>query len=283
MQRLSEHCYAVTEFLGCNAGCIATPEGLIVIDPPMRPTSAVAWRAELGSLGEIRYLLNTEHHLDHIMGNHFFPGIVIAHDETRRRFQEGLGSLDSVRARAARFGPDDLALMGDYRPRPPEITFPEELTLHLGGVEIRLLRMKGHLPSNLGVYVPQERVLYGSDNLFLNSFPFFHQALPLEWLHTLDRIKAMDVEVLVPGHGEISGKAAVDTFAAFVRDLVEQVREAVAKGWSRDEVAERISFQERFPIEEHSRFLVPSAQRASLWHIYDVLTMGEDAAPPLPL
>ena len=25
MQRLSEHCYAVTEFLGCNAGCIATP------------------------------------------------------------------------------------------------------------------------------------------------------------------------------------------------------------------------------------------------------------------
>ncbi len=55
MQRVSEHAYAAVEFLGCNAGCIATEGGLIVIDPPMRPTSAVAWCMELEALGEVLF------------------------------------------------------------------------------------------------------------------------------------------------------------------------------------------------------------------------------------
>ncbi len=282
MQRLSEHAYAAVEFQGCNAGCIATPEGLVVIDPPMRPTSAVAWRMELEPLGEVRYVINTEHHLDHILGNHFFPGIVIGHDDTRRRFEEGLGTLEFLRQRVAKFGPGEVLLMQNYRARPPEITFGEEMGLHLGGVEMRLIRMKGHLPNNVVVHLPQERVLFGSDNLFLNSLPFLHEALPQEWLRTLDRIRAMDAEVLVPGHGEISGKAAIDPLAAFIREILDEVRAAVAKGWGRDEVAERVSFLERFPIEPHARAIAPMGHRQSLLHLYDVVTLGEDQAPGLP-
>jgi cyclase len=283
VQRLSEHVYAATEFQGCNAGSIVTPEGLIVIDPPMRPTNAVAWRMELEPLGEVRYLINTEHHRDHILGNHFFPGTVIAHEETRRRFEEGLGSLESLRERVAKFGPTELSLMKGYRPRPPEITFPESLTLHLGEVEVRLIRMKGHLPNNVVVYLPRERILFGSDNFFFNSLPFLSESLPGEWLRTLERLKSMDAEVLVPGHGEISGKAAIDPLAAFLREILEEVRAAVAKGWERDEVALRLSFLDRFPIEQHSRALAPIGHRLSLLHLYDVVTLGEEAAPPLPL
>jgi glyoxylase-like metal-dependent hydrolase (beta-lactamase superfamily II) len=143
--------------------------------------------------------------------------------------------------------------------------------------------MKGHLPNNVTVYLPQERVLFGSDNLFLKSLPFLSESLPGEWLRTLDRIKAMDAAVLVPGHGEISGKAAIEPLAAFLREIVDEVRAAVAKGWGRDEVAERISFLERFPIEPHARALAPIGHRLSLLHLYDVVTMGEEAAPPLPL
>lgn len=90
----------------------------------------------------------------------------------------------------------------------------------------------------------------------------------------------MDVNVLVPGHGEISGKAAIDPLAAFLREILVEVRTAMAKGWGRDEAAERVSFLERFPIEAHSRAV---AHRLSLLHLYDVVTMGEEAAPPLPL
>ncbi|MBI2371092.1 MAG: MBL fold metallo-hydrolase, partial [Deltaproteobacteria bacterium] len=59
MRRLSEHAYVATEFQGCNNGCVATPEGVVVIDPPMRPTSAVAWRREVETLGQVRYVVNT--------------------------------------------------------------------------------------------------------------------------------------------------------------------------------------------------------------------------------
>ncbi len=283
MQRLSERAYAAVEFQGCNAGCIATPEGLIVIDPPMRPSSAVAWRMELEALGEVRYVINTEHHRDHILGNHFFPGIVVAHEETRRRFDEGLGTIESLRERVAKFGPGEVPLMEHYRPRPPEVTFAEEMGLHLGGVEVRLIRMKGHLPNNIAVYLPRERVLFGSDNLFLKSLPFLSESLPSEWLRTLDRMRAMEADLFVPGHGEISGKAAIDPLAAFLREILKEVREAVAKGWGRDEVAERVSFLDRFPIEAHSRALAPVGHRLSLLHLYDVVALGEEAAPPLPL
>jgi len=231
----------------------------------------------------VRYVINTEHHLDHILGNHFFPGAVVAHEETRLRFDDGLGTVESLRQRVAKFGPREVPLMEHYRPRPPEITFSEELALHPGGVQVRLIRMKGHLPNNVVVYLPQERVLFGSDNLFLNSLPFLSESLPGEWLRTLDRIRAMDVNVLVPGHGETSGKAAIDPLAAFLREILVEVRTAMAKGWGRDEAAERVSFLERFPIEAHSRALAPVAHRLSLLHLYDVVTMGEEAAPPLPL
>jgi len=283
VQRLSEHAYAATEFQGCNAGLIATSRGLIVIDPPMRPSSALSWRAELKKLGEVRYVINTEHHRDHILGNHFFPGVVIGHEGTRQRFDEGLGTLEALRERVARFGADEVPLMKDYRPRPPEVVFSESLTLHLGDVEVRLLAMKGHLPNNIAVYLPEERILYGSDNLFINSIPFLNECLPSQWLQTLERIKAMDVDVLVPGHGQISDKRALDPLAAFLGEIAEEVRTAVAKGWGRDEVAERVSFFDRFPIEQFSRSLAPRGHKLSILHLYDVVTLGEEKAPPLPL
>ncbi|MBI2371970.1 MAG: MBL fold metallo-hydrolase [Deltaproteobacteria bacterium] len=282
MRRLSEHTYVATEFQGCTNGCVATPDGVVVIDPPMRPTSAVAWRREVETLGQVRYVVNTEHHRDHILGNAFFPGTVVAHELTRRQFLESLGPVESVRERVAKFGPEELPLVADYRPRLPEITVSEELTLHLGGIEVRLIRMPGHLPNNLTVYLPQEGVLFGSDNLFLNSLPFLNECLPEEWLRTLARMQAMDAETLVPGHGEVSGKEAIEPFAAFLREITAQVQEGISQGWTREETAERLSFLDRFPIEPHSRHLAPVGHRLSLLRLHDVLTMGS-GAPPLPL
>jgi len=70
---------------------------------------------------------------------------------------------------------------------------------------------------------------------------------------------------------------------AYARQIVAEVRTAVAKGWGRDEVAERVSFFDRFPIEQFSRSLAPQGHKLSILHLYDVVTLGEEKARPLPL
>ena len=60
-----------TNLRGCNPSFVVTSDGVVVIDTPQLPTRAVAMRAEAESHGPIRYLINTEHHVDHIFGRVF--------------------------------------------------------------------------------------------------------------------------------------------------------------------------------------------------------------------
>src|SRR4029453_2614897 len=74
MQQLNDRVYTETTVRGCNPSFVITSAGTVVIHPPQLPTRAVAMRKEVESHGPIRYLINTEHHVDHIFGNHWFRG-----------------------------------------------------------------------------------------------------------------------------------------------------------------------------------------------------------------
>ena len=63
-----------------------------MIDTPMLPTYAVRWRDEIAQRGDLRYLINTEYHSDHISGNYFFPGTIISHQGVREMFTAPLGA-----------------------------------------------------------------------------------------------------------------------------------------------------------------------------------------------
>src|SRR5678816_3049270 len=74
MQQLNDRVYTETTVRGCNPSFVITSAGTVVIDTPQLPTRAVAMRKEAESHGPIRYLINTEHHVDHICGNYWFRG-----------------------------------------------------------------------------------------------------------------------------------------------------------------------------------------------------------------
>src|SRR5512147_1685922 len=74
LERVTPNVYTTTRLRACNPSFVTTSDGVVVVDTPQLPTKAVAMRAEAESHGPIRYLVNTEHHVDHIFGNWYFKG-----------------------------------------------------------------------------------------------------------------------------------------------------------------------------------------------------------------
>ena len=74
MEQVTPNVFTTTKLRGCNPSYVVTSDGVVVIDTPQLPTRAVAMRAKAELHGPIRYLINTEHHVDHIFGNYWFKG-----------------------------------------------------------------------------------------------------------------------------------------------------------------------------------------------------------------
>ena len=74
MENVTPNVFTETKLRGCNPSFVTTSDGVVVIDTPQLPTKAVEMRKQAESHGPIRYLINTEHHVDHIFGNYYFKG-----------------------------------------------------------------------------------------------------------------------------------------------------------------------------------------------------------------
>ena len=96
MERVTPNVFTTTKLRGCNPSFVVTSAGVVVIDTPQLPTKAVAMRREAESHGPIRYLINTENHVDHIFGNWWFrdAGEVVNHQALYDIFMDPNAALD---------------------------------------------------------------------------------------------------------------------------------------------------------------------------------------------
>ncbi len=78
--------------------------------------------------------------------------------------------------------PEQVSLMDGFKFRPPTITLNDRLTLFLGDHTFEVIAMPGHSPSQVAVFIPQERVVCTSDNVSYKVAPWLHEALPFDWL-----------------------------------------------------------------------------------------------------
>src|SRR5207245_9762521 len=92
MEQVTANVFTATTLRGCNPSFGVTSNGVVVIDTPQLPTKAVAMRKLAESFGPIRYLINTEHHVDHIFGNYYFKGAgtVVHHQGVDEMFMKVL-------------------------------------------------------------------------------------------------------------------------------------------------------------------------------------------------
>ena len=269
MQQVTANVYVETGFRGCNPGFVTTNEGIVMIDSPQNPSDVMTWKGHLKGKGEVLYLINTEPHVDHVAGNFFFPGTVIAH----QGFEEALSSLtvEGIKEWVGTGDPAGLPLMEGYYLKRPSLTFSERFFLYLGDHTFEAIHLPGHTASQTAVYIPRERVVFTGDNIFHRCQAFFHEAYPVEWLESLKRIEQLDVDVIVPGHGDVCDRSYIKEQASFIEEWMDAVREAIRQGLSKEEAQERISFLDRYPMDIGIEALGPEVQRWNVARLYDLL------------
>jgi cyclase len=263
-----------TMTVGSNSPIIVTDTEAIVIDSEITPAAARALVGDLKAITDkpVKYVIDSHYHYDHAHGNQIFgPDVqVIGHENTRKRMLTNvleqytyLTSVEPVPARVEALreriveekDPQQKALLErqvanslsyleqvkETKVTPPNLTLDHKMTLFRGGREIQVLWLgRGHTDTDVVVFLPKERIVCTGD-LMESVLSYMGDSYPEEWVATLDRLKAIDFDTVMPGHGVVfTGKAKIDAFQRYLRDVITQTAALKKSGLKADEAALKI-------------------------------------------
>jgi glyoxylase-like metal-dependent hydrolase (beta-lactamase superfamily II) len=92
---------------------------------------------------------------------------------------------------------------------------------------------RGHTDGDLVALFVEDRVLHTGDLVWNKRYPNIDLeagASIAEWIGTLDRVLALDFDVVIPGHGLATDADTIRGFQSFLRDLLAVGRDAAARG-----------------------------------------------------
>jgi glyoxylase-like metal-dependent hydrolase (beta-lactamase superfamily II) len=303
-----------------NSVVIVNDRDVVVVDTHLVPRVARAVIARIRALTDkpVHWVINTHWHDDHNNGNQSyrdqFPGLeILAHENTAGTLSENATSFLEQRrqsygrilqmAEEGAFEWDDPSLPPDAaRQRMvlrayidalvpeldsmqvvlPTMTFKDRLVLERGNREIQVLYLgEGNTDGDAVVYLPRERVLITGD-LVIHPIPFGYDIYFEEWVATLDRLIALDADLIIPGHGGVlRDEDYMRQMQGLLRFVLERSREAHAAGVSREQLLESEvwrEWEERFAGDDQSLrwafrtyFLGPALEQA-----FENLQVGEN-------
>jgi cyclase len=129
-----------------------------------------------------------------------------------------------------------------------------------------------HPRGDVLVHVPKDRVVYTGDILFIDGTPIAWAGPVRNWIKACDRIMAMDVDAIVPGHGPITDKPGVRRMQEYLEHVDRETRKRHAAGMGSWEAAQDIALGSFGAWEDAGRLAV------TVDTIYREI--DRDAAPP---
>ena len=208
-------------------------------------------RRAVPAAARIDTLVNTHANGDHTYGNQLVSGArIVASGATATEMAELPPSAFAMLLEQAPhmgqvgaffqecFGAFDFS---DLEAVLPSETFDGELTLRVGAKEVRLIEVgPAHTQGDTLAFLPAERVLYSGDILFHGGHPIAWAGPVSNWIDACDRILALEVDVIVPGHGPLADKDAVRECKAYFEYLYEHGRRLHAEGMTPVQAARAI-------------------------------------------
>jgi len=208
-----------------EAGDVAvrvTSEGLILVDDKYEENVAdVVDKVKSVSALPVKYLLNTHHHTDHAGGDATFINTteIIAHRNVRENF------------------------LRNKQPGAPRVTFTDQASVFLGGVEVRAYYFgRAHTNGDAVIYFPDLKVIHTGD-IITEGMPvmdYNNGASAVEWVKVLDEILKLDFEVVIPGHGKLLTKDRIRSDRQKLVAMNQRMATLARKGVPLDQVFDQL-------------------------------------------
>jgi cyclase len=263
-----------------NALVIVNTDHTMLVDTSVTPAAAKALVAQIKdelTPRPIKYVFNSHYHFDHAHGNQIFGDDVeiVGHEyirkmhltnvlqqRTNRSFTEGLpAQIAQMKQRVAQTtDPKARATLEtglsvteahwkatqEVVVKPPNLTFTDQMTLHKGGREVQVHFLgRGHTGGDTMVFLPAERIIFTGD--FFEGRPgggvlsYLGDSFIDEWPASLERMKALDFDVIVPGHGApLRERKQIDDFQNYLRDFWRQATALRAQGMTAAQAVEKM-------------------------------------------
>jgi glyoxylase-like metal-dependent hydrolase (beta-lactamase superfamily II) len=173
--------------------------------------------------------------------------------------------------------------------RLPDRTFTQELTLTVGDKDVQLIELgPAHTRGDAIVVVPDDRVVFTGDLLFHQSHPVIWEGPVSNWIGALERILALDVDTVVPGHGPITDKDGVRGLLAYLHALTDEARARYDAGMPLDDAVVDIHLdgfdswldEERLYVNVHTLYRDFAEDRAAPDILEMFAGMGRFARDP---
>ena len=283
-EELAPGVFINTHYRGCTPGFIRTKEGIILVDAPLIPKQALDWRDQIDEQfpGEpFIYMINTDHHRGHALGNQYFmPVKVLAHERAHKEMSGYTENFKDRVRNSFKREPEIQAQLTNIVIVPPHLTFTQRAKLLYGQREIEIIYVGGHTPATSIVWLPKEKICFVGDILWVDQHPYMAQGNTLEWLNALELIRDLGAERLVPGHGPVCGPDATYRIGEYIRFLRGRVHDYYLEGKTKSEtksglVAEMLEW---FPVPPERKAKIESQIKSGLNRVFREIQREEEEA-----
>ncbi|HET8844669.1 MAG TPA: MBL fold metallo-hydrolase [Ktedonobacteraceae bacterium] len=275
-----------------NAGVIVDGEASLLVDTlydlKLTHEMLATMRASIPATAQIDMVVNTHANGDHCYGNQLVSGArIIASAQTAR---EMLEVSPQLMAMAVKQGPA-MGAAGAFASKvfapfdfenitvtPPTSTFEGELAIQVGNKAVHLLEVgPAHTRGDTLVYIPGDRVIFTGDILFNEGHPIMWAGPVANWIRACETILALDVEIVVPGHGPITDKQSVQKLKNYFEYLRDEVRQRHQAGMSVLDAARDI------PMDAYAHWIDSERIVVNVAAIYRELDGEQEAVSPFSL
>jgi glyoxylase-like metal-dependent hydrolase (beta-lactamase superfamily II) len=213
-----------------NIGVIGGSQSVLVVDTGIGPRNGekvLAFATEYAK-GRKLYLTTTHFHPEHAYGAQAFAGeatYLVNGAQAADLAVKGPGYLEMFRGLGAPIARE----LQDVELVKADVVYDDVYELDLGGRVVRLSATgRAHTKGDQVVSVADVGVLFTGDLVDAGQFSIFPWFPPydtdvsgLRWIEVMRRLVATGPDVVVPGHGDISGPRLL----ADVRDYLELLRD----------------------------------------------------------
>lgn len=222
-----------------NIGILIGSHAVMVIDTGLGPRNGDIVIAEVARLTTmpVTHLTTTHYHAEHASGAQSFPASVVVitpraqRDELRDKGEAFIERFKNM------FGDDMRDLLDPVIPRYPDIVFDGAAEIDLGGLMVRLIHVgPAHTLGDTVYYLPAQKILFAGGLAPNRQFPIMPDADADgdNWIARLTALQSLDIDIVVPGHGDTGGPELLATTRAYLEDVRAQVRAHKARGATED-------------------------------------------------